>query len=474
MMERYREFNTLFKKYQDKTQMCTVCRFIDIYMRLCKNKLLSRTGVWFVYMDDGGGRIGWLFTVIVLILCALFFAMTETAFASVSRNRIRTSAEKGDGRAKTALYILDHFDTAITTILICTNIVHIAAASVVTVNVTRIWGISAVTISTLITTLVVFFFGEMLPKSIARKYCDSISLSTAGILSLLMTVLRPVSFLLTAIGNGAAHFVKGDPDVSVTENELYDIIEDMTEEGTLDEEQGDLISSALQFQDVIAGSILTSRVDLTAIEVDTPQDTILQVIREGNHSRLPVYEGTIDHIIGILQIRKYIKSYITNGSIDDIRPLLDKPYFVYQTSKIDDVLASMSQAKINMAVVLDNYGGTLGIITVEDILEELVGEIWDEDDDAEENIIVMPDGSYSVNANDPVLDVLDELKTDYSEDVEEEMENKLMSELALEAFQEIPHEGDHFRFLDLEITVHLMQQNRIIRLKVEKKGGETA
>ena len=175
-------------------------------------------------MDEGSSRIYWIFTVIILILLALFFAMCETAFASVSRNRMKTMADKGDSRAKKALHVLDHFDTAITTILICTNIVHIAAASVVTVNVTRIWGISAVTISTIMTTLAVFFFGEILPKSIARKYCDSISLSTAGILSLLMTVLSPVSWILTKIGNAAASLTKGDGDVSVTEEELYDII----------------------------------------------------------------------------------------------------------------------------------------------------------------------------------------------------------------------------------------------------------
>ena len=431
-------------------------------------------------MDEGGSRIYWIFIVALLILLALFFAMTETAFASVSRNRMKTMAEKGDGRAKRALHVLDHFDTAITTILICTNIVHIAAASVVTVNVTRIWGISAVTISTIITTLAVFFFGEMLPKSIARKYCDSISLSTAAILSFLMTVLRPVSLLLSAIGNAAASLTKGDPDVSVTEDELYDIIEDMTEEGTLDEEQGDLISSALQFQDVIVGSILTSRVDMVAIDVNTPQSEILDVIRRENHSRLPVYEGTIDHIIGILQIRKYIKEYLKKGEISDIRSLLDKPYFVYQTTKIDDLLSSMSSEKMNVAIVLDEYGGTLGIITVEDILEELVGEIWDEDDDAQENVIELPDGTYSIKADELVSDVLDEMHVDYSEEEEEEFANKIMSELAFEAFSNIPKEGDSFTFMNLLITVQIMQQNRIIRLKVrilpedEEEGGEAA
>lgn len=418
-------------------------------------------------MDDGS-RYSWLIIVLILIACAMFCAIAETAFASVSRTRLKTRADKGDARAKKALQITDDFERAITTILICTNITHIAAASVVTVNVTRIWGLSAVTISTLVTTLAVFFFAEMLPKSIARKYAERFSLSTAGILQFLMTVLKPASSVLSWIGNTVAKLTKSEGEVSVTEDELYDIIEDMTEEGALDEEQGDLISSALQFQDVTVASILTSRVDVAAIDVAMSQEEILQFIKEENHSRLPVYEGTIDHIIGVLQIRKYIKTYLAEGTIEDIRPLLDKPYFIYQTAKIDDVLATMSKEKLNVAIVTDNFGGTLGIVTVEDILEELVGEIWDEDDDAEENIIAMPDGSYSVNANDLVTDVLDELEIDYSEEEEERISNKLMSELTLESFTEIPKEGDSFDYLNTKITVQMMDQNRIMRLKVKK------
>ena len=307
-------------------------------------------------MDDGGTSISWLIPVAVLILCAMFFAMVETAFASVSRTRLKTLAEKGRSDAKKALKITDHFDRAITTILICTNIVHIAAASVVTVNVTRMWGVSAVTASTLITTIAVFFFGEMLPKSIARKYSEKISLSTAGVLSFLMTVLTPVSSLLTFIGNTVSKLTKGDSDVSVTEDEIYDIIEDMTEQGTLDEEQGDLISSALMFQDVTVETILTARVDLAAVDVNMSQQEILDMIKKVNHSRLPVYEGTIDHIIGILQIRKYIRTYLMEGEIRDIRPLLDETLFIHQSTNIDDLLTEMTEKKLNVAVVTDNYG----------------------------------------------------------------------------------------------------------------------
>lgn len=428
-------------------------------------------------MDDGGSNISWLITVAILILCAMFFAMVETSFASVSRTRLRALAEKGRSDAKKAIEITDHFDRAITTILICTNIVHLAAASVVTVNVTRMWGVSAVTLSTLITTIAVFFFGEMLPKSIARKYSEGISLSTAGILHFLMVLLTPLSALLTWIGNAASSLTKGDSDVSVTEDEIYDIIEDMTEQGTLDEDQGDLISSALMFQEVTAESILTSRVDLAAVDASMSQQEILDLIKRENHSRLPVYEGTIDHIIGILQIRKYVRTYLLNGEIADVRSLLDEVLFVHQSAKIDDLFEEMTQKKLSVAVVTDNYGGTLGIVTIEDILEELVGEIWDEDDHAEENIIAITDDTYSVNANEHVVDVLDELHIHYSDEEEEKITNKLMSELAFESFPQIPREGDSFRYLNLLITVQIMKQNRIIRLKVrvleeEKKEEE--
>ena len=382
-------------------------------------------------MDDGS-QWTWLI-VILLLFAAVFFAITETAFASVSRVRLKTDAERGDKRAERALYVTEHFDRAITTLLICTNIVHIATASIVTVYVTKRWGVSAVSISTLVTTLVVFFFGEMLPKSIARKYSEPLSLATGGVLSFLMMILKPAAALLTLIGNVAAKATKGDDETSVTENDIYDIIEDMTEEGTINEEQSELISSALQFGDVTVESILTSRMDVAAIDINMPQEEILQFIKEQNHSRLPVYEGSIDNIIGILHIRKYIRYYIRIGKALDIKPLLYEPFFVHQSTKIDDLLTIMSRNKINLAVVTDNYGGTLGIVTDEDILEELVGEIWDEDDRAVRNVVPMTDGSYSVNPEEHVLDVLDELGAEYTEEQEESIGHKLMNELAYEA-----------------------------------------
>lgn len=416
-------------------------------------------------MDDGS-RLPWILA-LALLFCAAYFAVTETAFASASRNKIKTAAEKGDGKAKKALYVLDHFDRAISTLLICTNIVHIAAASLVTVAVTRRWGLDAVSVSTILTTIVVFFAGEMLPKSIAKKYSERFAKSCAGPLCFFMKLFAPLSALLTLIGQAAVKLTKGEAQISVTEDELYDIIEDMTEEGSLDEEQGELISSALQFGDVTVESILTPRVDLVAIDIEDSQEEILSLIRSTNHSRLPVYEGSIDNIIGVLQIRRFIKAYLRQGAGLDLRPLLDEVFFIHQSTNIDELLPVMSKRRLNVAVVTDNYGGTLGIVTVEDILEELVGEIWDEDDVVEETITDLGGGVWEADADVTVSDLFEHM--DYEDPEEDEdLVNTLMGEWAYGQFTAIPRPGDSFRYHDLEVTVSAMEHNRILKLRAAR------
>ena len=425
-------------------------------------------------MDDGS-RLPWIIAALLLV-CAAFFAVTETSMASASRSRIKASAERGDFRAKKTLYVLDNFDLAISTLLICTNIVHIAAASIVTLAVTKKWGVSAVSISTIITTIVVFFAGEMLPKSVAKKYSDTLALSCAPVLCFFMKLFAPLSKLLTWIGQAAAKLTPGDSQISVTEDELYDIIEDMTEEGSLDEDQGDLISSALQFGDVTVESVLTPRVDIVAININSSHAELLSLIRSTNHSRLPVYEGSIDNIIGVLQIRKYIKAYLRLGENLDIKPMLDEVLFIHQSTNIDELLPILSRRKLNIAVVTDNYGGTLGIVTVEDILEELVGEIWDEDDVIEEPMVEISDGVYEVGADETVSDVFDQLGYEDPEN-DEELVNTLMGEWAYEKFDTIPKPGDSFRYHQVLVTVKDMNHNRIMKLTVallpaEEEGGE--
>ncbi len=424
-------------------------------------------------MDDAS-RLS-LIVIAALILCAAYFAVSETAFASASKVKIKIRAERGEPKAEKALQVLDNFDLAITSILICTNIVHLSAASIATITVTRMFpGVSgAVTISTFVMTLIVFFAGEMLPKSIAKKYSERLALAVAGSLWFFMTVLKPLASLLTALGNLASRIVKADPPVSVTEDEIYDIIEDMTEDGSLDSERGELISSALQFAETTVESILTSRVDIAALDVECPLDEMLRIIRAETHSRLPVYEGSIDNIIGILSIRKFIKTYLREGKGMDLRALLDKPYFIHGSTNIDALLPVMSKKRINMAVVTDNYGGTLGIVTVEDILEELVGEIWDEDDVVEEPYTSCGDGAWDCTAEMSVSDVFELLELDEEND---EFNNKLLGEWAYEQFDSIPSVGDSFEYENVCVTVTQMNNNRILRLRVclTGKGGEDA
>ena len=327
---------------------------------------------------DPYSRLPWII-VIILLFCAAYFAVTETAFSSVNKNKIKLASERGDVRADKALAILDDFDKAISTLLICTNIVHITAATVVTVAVSNLFGLGAVTLSTIITTIAVFFFGEMLPKSIAKKYSEKFTLANAGVLSFFMKVFSPLSNLLTKIGQSFANMTKGDVEVSVTEDELYDIIEDMTEEGTLDEDEGELISSAIEFDDKTVGSIMTPKGRIVAIDIDDKPESIVEQIREQNHSRLPVFKNDIDNIIGTISIRDYLKAYMHDKNVD-ISSIINNAFYVQRSMPIDELLPTMSKERFTVAVVQDMQQKTVGIVSVEDILEELVGDIWDEDD----------------------------------------------------------------------------------------------
>lgn len=424
---------------------------------------------------DEGSRLPWIIA-FLLLLCAMFFAVTETAVSSVSKNRIKALADHGDKRAKKILSVLDDFDNAISTILIGTNIVHISIATIVTVAVTRKWGLNAVTASTVITTIAVFFAGEMLPKSIAKKYSESLALRCAAPLCFFMKLFAPLAKLLALIGSAAARLMGNEPQVSVTEDELYDIIEDMAEEGTLNEQQSELISSALQFGEVTVESVLTPRVDLDAIDIEDSIDEVLSLVRATTHSRLPVYEGSIDNIIGVLQIRRFIKAYLHEGRSLDLRPLLDKVFFVHRSTNIDELLPVLSKQKLNIAVVTDNYGGTVGIVTVEDIVEELVGEIWDEDDVVEEAIVELSDGVFQIDAEESVSDAFDRIGFEDPEE-DEELVNTLMSEWVYQQFPSIPQPGDSFDYHGLTVTVSAMEHNRILTLKAAvppepEKGGE--
>ena len=329
---------------------------------------------------DADSRISLIF-IFVLLLLAAVFAISETAFASASQSKIKVSADRGDDRAERALDILENIETAISTLLICTNILHHTIATAVTVMVTRLWGLSVVSISTIITTLVVFFAGEMLPKSIAKKNPEKFALRTAGLLSVMMKVFSPLARLLTWIGIQAAKLTKGEPEISVTEDELLDIFEDLNEEGVLDDEQEDTLSSVLEFTDTRTGRILTPKRKIVGIDVNLPQDKILEELNTMTHSRIVVYDGEIDKVVGILRIREYLKEYLNTGIVPDLREMSDEPYWVSSKTMADELLEEMSRARQNIALVKGVNGKFIGLVSIEDILEELVGDIFDESDE---------------------------------------------------------------------------------------------
>ena len=415
----------------------------------------------------------------IIIVCLLFIAsaycaLTETAVSSVSRTKIKVRADKGNGSAKKVLYVLDNFEDAITTLLICTNIAHIAAASVVTAAVTRRWGLSAVTASTFIMTLAMFLIGEMLPKSIGKKLSEKSSLACAGLLVVLMKVLRPITVILSGIGKLTLRIAGSKEEVSVTEDEIYDIIEDMTEEGSIDEEQSELISSALSFGDITVTSIMTPRVDVEGIDINMSREDILNEILKQNHSRLIVYDKTIDKVVGVLQIRRFLKSYISRHIIPDIRRMTDKVFFAHQSMPIDELFDNMTENRFNIAVVLDGFGGTLGIVTIEDILEEIVGEIWDEDDEIREPIVKLSDDTVLASCDETVESVFDEL--DYEEEdesAEERFTNLLLCDFIYEQVGSIPKKGDSFEYKGLKIRVEEVDQNRVLTAKIVKLPKET-
>ena len=405
--------------------------------------------------------------VLLLFIASAYFALTETAIASVSRNRIKVRADKGTPGAKKVLYVLDNFEDAITTLLVCTNIAHIAAAALVTLAVTRRWGLSAVTASTFITTLAMFFIGEMLPKSIGKKTSERSSLVCAGLLVVLMKVLRPVTFLLSGIGKLTLKLTHKNEEVSVTEDEIYDIIEDMTEEGSLDEEQSELISSALSFGDLTVTSIMTPRVDIEGIDINTPSEQILEKLLSQNHSRLIVYDGTVDKVVGVLQLRRFLKSYISRKTIPNIRRMTDKVFFAHQSMPIDELFDNMTANKFNIAVVLDGFGGTAGIVTIEDIIEEIVGEIWDEDDEIKEPIVRLSDDTILVSCDETAESAFEEAGYEEKDEAEEErFKNLLLGDFICEKMGVIPKKGDSFEYNNLKIRVEEVDHNRVLYAKI--------
>ena len=331
-------------------------------------------------MDDGS-PIGYLLLILFLLLGGGFFAGTEIALASVSRIRMMSYADDGNRRAQRVLDVLDDFDRALTTLLIGNNIMHIGCASVTTLLATRLWGNGAVAAVTFATTLVVFLVAEMIPKAYAKACNERFAMSVAGPLLFLMKVLTPVSFFFTLLGNAVKKMfrMQETEEPTVTEEEISDILDTIGDEGEFDEDTSELMQSALQFTKRTVNDIVTGKDALVTVSRDMPIPQILQIVHDTVFSRLPVLDSS-GKICGILQIRRFLNEYLRLGEKMKLIRVTDRVFRVSGDLPIDEALNLMSSRKVHMAVVVCADGSEPGIVTIEDMVEELVGEIYDEQD----------------------------------------------------------------------------------------------
>lgn len=405
---------------------------------------------------------------VLCILCAAYFSSAESAYAAANKIRIKNAAEDGDKRAQRALFITNNFDRALTTILIGTNVMHIGCSSLATLFATNLWGESSVIYATLVTTIIVFFVAEMVPKSYAMANCNKVALESASSLRVLMKVLAPAAYFFMGISHLVTLLFKKEAAPTVTEDELSSIIETVEEEGGMSEGQSDLLQSAMEFPTTLVSDVLTARADIVAVNADADADDVLALIREAKHSRLPVYEGDLDNVIGVLSVRKYLKEHIRRGAAD-VRALMAPPFFVSPDAEIGDLLTRMTQNRICLAVVKDASDHTLGLITVEDFLEELVGEIWDEDDVVDASFIKLGGNRFRVSGT---MNTEDAFRRMGFSCPDRSAAQKQVQAWALECYGHVPEEEEECTYRTLLLTVDEMEDGRIKTLDIKMNAPE--
>ena len=419
-------------------------------------------------MDDGS--IFMIVALIILIGLSAFFSAAETAYNSLNEIRLRSKAEDGDAKAAHTLALVERYDSLLSTILIGNNIVNIGASSLATVLFTRlVGGVYGPTVSTIVMTLLVLTFGEITPKSMAKEMPETLAMGFAPVLSALVTIFTPLNALFGAWKKFLAkRFDTGEKD-TITEGELVTMVSEAEKDGELTNRESELIRSAIEFDDVEVEEILTPRVDVVAVADDIPLEELAQTFAESGYSRLPVYHGTIDNIIGVVHEKDfYIARLKKETKIDD---LVAPTLYTTGSTQISQLLRILREQHHHMAVVVDEYGGTEGIITLEDILEELVGEIWDEHDEVVEDIRQQSDGSWLIAGGASVDDVAEEL--DIRD--KEEIDAVAIGGLVQEKLSRLPKVGDKFIWGDFDGTVtratnRRVQEVRLIPRKVQDEN----
>ncbi len=418
--------------------------------------------------------------IIIMAVCLLmsaYFSATETAFSTLSKTKLKTLAEKGDKRAARTLALSEKYDRLISTILIGNNVVNILLSSLTTVTVIQLCTDPAfaetygTTIATAATTVVVLIFGEITPKSLAADFPEKFAMFSTPMMRVIMFILTPISALFSLWKKLLAKIFRLQPDTKMSQEELLMLVEEVEEDGTIDEDEGDLLRNAITFAELKAEDILTHRVDLEAFSKDTPMVEIAQKFIDSRFSRLLVYEDSIDNIIGVVHQKDiFTVTGITDKPIEEI---LTPPMFIHKTERIDDLLRDLQTNKSHIAVVLDEYGGTLGIVTMEDILEELVGDIWDEHDEVVEDYKEIAENTFRVDCGES----LDEFCEFF--DLEIESDSITINGWIMEHLDKIPACGDRFSYENLDITVtetdfHRVSTIQVVRHEVESDEDDAS
>ncbi len=406
-----------------------------------------------------------VFIMILCILLSAFFSAAETAFSSVNKIKLMSLSENGSKRAKSVLDTVERYDSFLTTVLIGNNIVNILLATVAAVFFVKKNPDYGTTISTVVVTLVVLIFGEITPKTLAKGAPEKFAMATVPAVRALLVIFTPISFIFSLWAKLVSKITGKTEDSSITDDELITIVNEAYNEGGLDENESELIRNAIVFDDRQAEDILTPRVDIVAVPADADMKDISEAFSETGYSRLPVYEGSLDNIVGFIHQKDFYEEILEGKK--DLKYIIQKPVFVAPSMKISKLLKKLQREQTHVAVVVDEYGGTAGIVTMEDILEELVGEIWDEHDEVVEDVSKIGDGEFLVQGTLELEEFFEEFGID-----DEESEADTVSGWVMEKLGKIPDKGESFEFGGYRITISQIVSRRITEVKLEKLADE--
>ncbi|MBE6750494.1 MAG: HlyC/CorC family transporter [Ruminococcaceae bacterium] len=408
--------------------------------------------------------------IVILILVSAFFSATEIAYASVNPARLKSRRQQKDDLALSlASRIVDDYNNTLGAILIGNNLANTASSAIATLIVIDLFGENYVWLATVSMTVLVLTFGEIIPKVLAKQMAEQFCYITAIPIYALSVILKPVTWIIMGIVKFGSLFWKesiSDSD-SVSEDDFENIIEIVEDEGVLDEEQCDLLQNALEFDEVLAYEIITPRVDMEALDIRDPYEVNIRKIDEATYSRLPIFEDTPDNIIGILHLNHFYKAFVEKEKVS-IRELMLPVTFVHKTMPLPDVLEKMKESKTHMVVVLDEYGGTMGILTMEDVLEQLVGEIFDETDEIEREFVCIDDTHFEADGDMRVYDFFDEFDIDIEDEETLEGDTATIGGWVVSMLDGSSEEGDSFVFENLRITVKQSDGVRIEKILVEE------